>query len=357
MSRRALSGIRCRKQKMKCDGPAAAPCRGCRAANVTCVFETRSRQRPKSISGLATLQPLPAVMTTTGGMQAPIFATTSRSGLDPYHLGGQVVSPPPPTRRRDSLVAQSPLGPPPPPAGPSTGPPPPTASVSATSPSPRLQSGISGYPGPGPSPSQTVTTPRAAHAGSSRPGPSGSGLGPPFPTNPLFSSQSIRPMSPMAAPPPVSTDSRIRQLESSVRALEPLHARYNTLQGAIARLESQQDSLIATVRSLTPASAIQISPTRSIPGASASRPTVNLSEQAWDVYRSYICPLTPWLAMLSSPVGLSGEVVACLTARVDPNVKDVDSASGRRVRAEIGRLYAQGVRFSDSDLSALGVFA
>jgi hypothetical protein len=60
--------------------------------------------------------------------------------------------------------------------------------------------------------------------------------------------------------------------------------------------------------------------------------------------------------MLSDPVGLSGEVVACLTARVNPTV-DVESASGRRVKAEIGRLFAQGTRFTDSDLSALGVFA
>ncbi len=354
-------GIRCRKQKMKCDGPSAAPCRGCRSANVTCVFETRSRQRPKSISSMSSLQPLPAIMTTTGGMQTPHFATNPRGGLDTYHLSGMSGSVGSPlARRRDSIISQSSLPPPPPPLSISQqAPPPPSVFISSATVhgSPPLQSAISGYPGP--SPSHSGLTPRSSHAAlQGRPGPS---------SVPTFSashatSHGVRPMSPMGAPTaiPLSTDQRLRLLESSVRTLEPLTTRFNTLQDAVTRLESQQDNIIASVNSLVGSpSQISTSRARTIISAPlpAARPTVNLSDQAWDVYRSYICPLAPWLAMLSSPLGLSGEVVACLTARVDPAVKDVESASGRRVRAEIGRLIAQGTRFTDSDLSALGVFA
>lgn len=168
----------------------------------------------------------------------------------------------------------------------------------------------------------------------------------------------------MTPPQALNTESRLRQLESSMRTFEPLPHRLGTLQNVVSRLEAQQDQLmvnVATLNASLAGSAALISPTGASapapPAASTARPTVQLSDQTWDIYRSYICPLTPWLPMLSTEVGLAGEVVACLTARVDPNVKDADSASGRRVRAEIGRLYALGTRFSESDLSALGVFA
>nr|ODN80299.1 hypothetical protein L203_05887 [Cryptococcus depauperatus CBS 7841] len=46
--RSMMACVRCRRQKMKCDGPSSAPCRGCRQAGQPCIFEPRSR--PKSIS-------------------------------------------------------------------------------------------------------------------------------------------------------------------------------------------------------------------------------------------------------------------------------------------------------------------
>ncbi|XAO26259.1 hypothetical protein I312_105094 [Cryptococcus bacillisporus CA1280] len=46
--RSMMACVRCRRQKMKCDGPSKVPCRGCRQAGQQCIFEPRSR--PKSIS-------------------------------------------------------------------------------------------------------------------------------------------------------------------------------------------------------------------------------------------------------------------------------------------------------------------
>jgi hypothetical protein len=48
----------------------------------------------------------------------------------------------------------------------------------------------------------------------------------------------------------MSTDQRLRLLETSVRKLEPLITRFDTIQDAVARLESQQNSVIASIKSL-----------------------------------------------------------------------------------------------------------
>lgn len=165
---------------MKCDGPSQIPCRGCRQANVKCVFEPRSR--PKSISALPTrpppFHPAPYRPMSPAGGGPPSFYPSGPSIAPP------ITSRPPPLGPNEPYAlrqAREPVPPQPitsiaaavsnpfPPRSPTTStgavaqpqPPPPaaayyppTSTSRCRSSSPSVRCGPTAYPEPGLSPAR-----------------------------------------------------------------------------------------------------------------------------------------------------------------------------------------------------------
>lgn len=339
---------------MKCDGPAAAPCRGCRGANVTCVFETRTRSsRPKSISilGPGPPQPLPAIM--SGGTDMPtghLSSHQSSRSLDPYTLPAMATQGAGPTSPLYTRSREMPPMRPPP--GPST-------------PSERNLAAHLSNQQPQPSILPTTSTPRPTTATSfATPGPPGgyiSAQNLPSHGTGTFANPAMSPsIHRTVSPPPMRSSSdfelRLRQVENSARAFDQLRSEYSGLQSTIKYLEVQVRQLtndLIDVRSQVASSALQLqskelgSPGRRVP----------ISERIWDAYHAYITSLAPWLPTLTSPNGLSGEVIACLGSRIQNDPEQSPVVRGELFREELSRLVVSGQAWREEDVLAACVFA
>jgi hypothetical protein len=250
---------------MKCDGPAAAPCRGCKSVNTTCIFETRTRSsRPKSMSILAA-QPLPAVMSSITGTPVNTAASSSSlnqsvyghkpsRSLDPYSMAPMMgptgpesprtrhAMPPPPGLAKAAIISERGD------ANPYTAPP---------------HSGVPSQPG---GPYALQAHPRSTHRPSfststldiSRPpaltgyaGPSAhpgvaTGMTSPIASRPLTSTAS-------ASQNVYAMDNRIRNLENTARSIEAMQASQVALQNTVHYLELQVRHLTGQVTQMSEA--------------------------------------------------------------------------------------------------------
>ena len=346
-----LPGVRCRKQKMKCDGPAAAPCRGCRSANVICVFETRTRStRPKSIStlGPGPPQPLPAIVSGVNDMP-PVHLSSHQASrsLDPFTLPGV------PHQLHPSAPSSPPF------AGPRelTAMRPPSNQIPASergrqnSQQTPMKSSIS-VARPTTATSFATTRSPAAYAVIS---------GPPAPPNAAFSNQAMSPkaqrtVSPSPRRMSPGYESRLRQLEASMDAFERMRSEFHGLQATVSYLEIQVRQLtndLVSIRSQAQTTASQ--PAMQDIGSPGHR--IPISERIWDAYHAYITSLAPWLPTLSSPNGLSGEVIACLGSRIQHDPEQSPVVRGDMFREELSRLVVSGQNWREEDILAASVFA
>lgn len=342
--RSMMACVRCRKQKMKCDGPAAAPCRGCRSANVTCVFETRTRtSRPKSISSIGAAQPLPAITTTSiGGLGGPTFSHQPRQSLDPYQLAGVSAA----TVQGQVYRQGAPV------AGAMS-----RAFTSDRPPGSAGQASLMGAPA-----IVTHAAPIVPSTASAR-----SMAQPSRPS--VAIPQDAQVMQPRAAQltssPDSSFEGRLRSLESMARVVDTIQADNIALQSTVSMLESQVRALSSQVTSLLPRdnkpsmTSIPEESRKSSSGSSRSAEQA-VSDDLIDVYRSFATTLAPWLPQLSSTEGLSGEVIRYLGIKVRSlhgQVSETPEQSRSRIRRNIGKLMSGAQPLVDEDLLALGVFA
>ncbi|WVR09585.1 hypothetical protein IAU60_006655 [Kwoniella sp. DSM 27419] len=303
--RSMMACTRCRKQKMKCDGPSQIPCRGCRQSGHPCIFEPRSR--PKSISVI------PA--------RPPPFHMSGRPGSPAsfYPAGPQPA--PPITSRAPPLggetygfrSAREPMPPPPP-----------TSLAALTSPYPSSRHtpppSISAVAGPNSS-STSISQPPPSHVAYYNPPPNVIHP-PPFP-------------GPSSAAPPVTPnyESRLRTVESAVRPLSALPSAISALHATVSNIQ----------RTLSP------------------RRSVEVSETTWENYRNRAWPLTPWLVGLRESTGVAGLVVSILGKRT---IVDRDEGRKKECEAllsdaarEIGRLVSEGGEWMREEMRAAGVLA
>lgn len=175
-----------------------------------------------------------------------------------------------------------------------------------------------------------------------------------------------------------SLENRLRFVENSLRNIEVLQNSHHSLSETVQRLEIQVRHLTGQVNDLTQAGlsrSEQQPPRRSSRGREER--TIVISEQVWDAYRSYCCPLTPWLVVLTSPTDFSGEVISTLGTRPSSSgAAGPGHASGARhhhhhqqhhhhvggelgngASAELGKLIAEGEEWTRDDIHALGTFA
>lgn len=341
-----ISGVRCRKQKMKCDGPAAAPCRGCRSANVICVFETRTRSsRPKSIStlGPGPPQPLPAIISGTTDMP-PVHLSSHQASrsLDPFTLPGMSHHPhtsgpsSPQYARPRELTAMRP-------------------------PSGQIVTVERGQPPTPQMPMRSSLSTARPTTATSFATSGGQAAYPNVPTHPPagFSSQAMSPSVPRTVSPSphrMSSDleSRLRQIETSMGGFERMRADFHGLQNTVSYLEIQVRQLtndLVSIRKQAPA----VQPTTHDIGSPGHR--IPISERIWDAYHAYITSLAPWLPTLSSPNGLSGEVIACLGSRIQHDPEQSPVVRGDMFREELSRLVVSGQSWREEDVLAASVFA
>ncbi|WVF67314.1 hypothetical protein IAT40_002065 [Kwoniella sp. CBS 6097] len=305
--RSMMACTRCRRQKMKCDGPSSVPCRGCRQSGQPCIFEPRSR--PKSISVIPS-RPPPFHMSGRPGSPTAGFYPAGPQPAPP------VTSRPPPlgTETYAFRQAREPMPPPPPSslaalaspyhAGRHTPPP-----IGAVVPIPQSSHGPAGPP-PAPMPAAYYNPPpNVIHP-------------PPFP-------------GPAVGPPPVtpSQDSRLRHVESAIRSLSSLPSAISALQASVHSIQ----------RTLSP------------------RRSVDVHETTWDNYRTRAWPLTPWLVGLRDSNGLPGMVVSILGKRTvverDEHKKKECETLLLDAAKEIGRLVTEGGEWSREEMRAIGVLA
>ncbi|ORX39447.1 hypothetical protein BD324DRAFT_332943 [Kockovaella imperatae] len=315
--RSIMACVRCRKQKMKCDGPGRIPCNGCRAAGLPCVFEPRTR--PKSISTIPSPHHPPFFATRP--------ATPTSVGVAGFYPPGAQPAPPaisrgPPgsgeyTRSaiRDIRDPREPM------------PPPPAASINVlTSP----------YP-PAPRPS-TPGSAAAANVASYRPAPA-TGLAPPYhiAVGPPLTQAPVRPPSP-------HIDSRLRSVETALHNFGNVPNSLTQINQSLAALHRSVDMLASS----------------SSNSSSAPRAALEISDGIWEDYRSRAWPLTPWLIGLRDRHGLQGLVVDFLGKRVSLDRSDsarkAAEEAQRAVRSEIGKLTSQNVVWTKNEIRALGFF-
>ncbi|KAK8853402.1 hypothetical protein IAR55_004108 [Kwoniella newhampshirensis] len=295
--RSMMACTRCRRQKMKCDGPSQVPCRGCRQSGQPCIFEPRSR--PKSISVMPSRPP-------------PFYPGRPGSPAGFYPAGPQpappITSRAPPLSQESYIFRQAREPMPPPPA---------TSIATLASP----------YPPPGrhsPPPPST-----AASGSGAQPGPAFYNPPPSVIHPPPFVAPAVIPQ----PPPSESHESRIRNVESAVRSLS----------GVPSAISSLQSSMNAIQRTLSP------------------RRTIELNEGVWENYRTRAWPLTPWLVGLRDPNGLPGLVVNLLGKRTvadrdDARRRECDSLLVDAAK-EVGRLVSERGEWAREDMRAVGVLA
>ncbi|WVW86370.1 hypothetical protein I302_108415 [Kwoniella bestiolae CBS 10118] len=305
--RSMMACTRCRRQKMKCDGPSQVPCRGCRQSGQPCIFEPRSR--PKSISVIPSRPP-------------PFHMSSGRPGspgLGFYPAGPQPAppitsrAPPPGTETYAFRQAREPM--PPPPATSLAALTSPYAPSRHSPPPPSTAGSMVGGP-PHPPPAQAIYHPpvTVVHP-------------PPFPTTSILNQ-------PQVAPPPTSsTDSRLRHVESSLRHLQNVPSAISTLQLSINSLQRH------------------LMPKRSVP----------VLEATWESYRTRAWPLTPWLVGLRDSEGLPGMVVDLLGRRTVVERDEIRKKECEGllvdVCAEVGRLVGERTDWSREEIRSLGVLA
>lgn len=308
---------------MKCDGPGQLPCRGCRQAGQPCIFEARTR--PKSISTLPSRNPGYYPSLGRPGSPTPLASGSGSSGFYPSHS-----QPAPPVTSRahpptESYIvrgagAREPL------------PPAPPTSLSAMA-----------YAARGHSPSASMSalpTAPSAYAYYNAP----------VPTHPAVT----RPVSP--------TEARWRNMETSLRSLSSLPSAISAVQSSISHLQRSSDAIYANIS--TRASSVQ---PQAPPLSTSTRDTkardisTEVSEAAWQTYRTVAWPLTPWLVGLRESAGLAGLVVLFLGRRtlMDKNEQSRREwqETGDMVYAEIGRLVSERLDWTREEIRALGVFA
>lgn len=336
---------------MKCDGPAAAPCRGCRSANVTCVFETRTRSsRPKSISTLGSgpPQPLPAIVTGATDMP-PVHLSSHQASrsLDPFTLPGMSHHPPtsvptsPPYARPRELSAMRPPGPP-------------VIVDRGPASDPHLQMSIP------PSVPTARSTPFSVASGQQMTYQAVPNVPTRSPTayqNAMMPAPASRTtISPPQQRPSNDYDARLRQVEAAMHVFEQMRSDFHGLQNTVSYLETQVRSLtsdLIAVRSRASPTIIQQPVKESgIPGH-----RIPISERIWDAYHAYITSLAPWLPILTSPNGLSGEVIACLGSRIQNDPEQSPVVRGDMFREELSRLVVSGQAWREEDVLAACVFA
>jgi len=298
--------------RMKCDGPAQVPCRGCRASGQPCVFEARSR--PKSIS--------------------VIPSRTSISGPSFYPAVGR---PPSSSGRSNTPTAFYPSGPIPAPP----------ITTSSSSLSARLDRSREPMPPPPGASIASLTAPAPPNIYPSRneqmiyhPPPLQL---PPFSSNPL--NMPGIPTGPGPGPPPPSTpsvtESRLRSIESGMRNLTTIPATLQNIELRLNYLQKGQDSLNARISSKT---------TGSLP---------DVSTTLKEAYTNRAWPLAPWLVGLRELGGLSGSVTSWLgrASILSGTGGQEVSMLEENLRAEVGRLVSGNEEWSKEEVRALGIYA
>ncbi|ODO05583.1 hypothetical protein I350_04640 [Cryptococcus amylolentus CBS 6273] len=300
--RSMMACVRCRRQKMKCDGPSSVPCRGCRTAGQQCIFEPRSR--PKSISVIPS---------------RPFYPGRPGSPASFYPPGAQP-APPVTSRPMGQEYAFRPssreqMGPPP---GSTMG---------------SVYSGMTSRRSPGP--------PSIASSANIPPSPYG------YQPAPQAPPQVIHPP-PFAVPIPqrpvsptrTSTDARLhaleRTLESTLRPLSWVPSALSTLQSSVNDLRAQV----------------------------APRRVFTVAESTWDCYRTRVWPLTPWLVGLRDGAGLPGMVADMMGRRAEEVARAGQQGQGTstiglegEARREVGRLIGEGREWAKEEVHGLCVLA
>ncbi|BEJ15326.1 hypothetical protein CspHIS471_0410930 [Cutaneotrichosporon sp. HIS471] len=324
--RSMMACMRCRRQKMKCDGPGKEPCRGCRQAGVTCVFE--SRTRPKSISTLPSRgSPF------FGGSMPPGRGGTPGGGPGFYPPSAQPAAP---ITSRPTMVPDYVMRPPHP-GGPGREPPMAPPQPHPNYPPPLRQHTPPGAGGPGgpggPPPPQYYTGPP--------PGAPGYGVPPPGPGPPPV----------VVAQHPVDprTDSRLRGLETAFRSVSTLPAAVAALQQTLNSLLRTQDALASQLAGGGP------------PAVAPPRAITEVPEHVWESYRVGAWPLTPWLPGISPLPGLPAHVLQCLgrraaAERTESSRREGDAAADAVV-SEISRLLGARLQWTRDEVLSLGVYA
>lgn len=151
-------------------------------------------------------------------------------------------------------------------------------------------------------------------------------------------------------------EARLRQVEGAMHVFEQMRSEFHGLQNTVSYLETQVRSLtsdLIAVRSQTsPVTSQQPIKESGIPGH-----RIPISERIWDAYHAYITSLAPWLPILTSPNGLSGEVIACLGSRIQNDPEQSPVVRGDMFREELSRLVVSGQPWREEDVLAACVFA
>ncbi|KAJ9111378.1 hypothetical protein QFC19_001146 [Naganishia cerealis] len=174
--------------------------------------------------------------------------------------------------------------------------------------------------------------------------------------NPAMSPSTHRTVSPPLIRTSADFESRLRQFEDSARTTDQLRSEYHGLQNTVRYLEVQVRQLtndLIDVRNRVVTSAAQSQSKE--PGTPGHR--VPISERIWDAYHAYITSLAPWLPTLTSPNGLSGEVIACLGSRIQNDPEQSPVVRGEMFREELSRLVVSGQTWREEDILAACVFA
>ncbi|WWD19831.1 hypothetical protein CI109_104298 [Kwoniella shandongensis] len=294
--RSMMACTRCRRQKMKCDGPSQVPCRGCRQSGQPCIFEPRSR--PKSISVIPSRPPFyparpgsPAGFYPAGPQPAPPVTSRGPTMQQESYMFRQAREPMPPPPATSLTALASPY----PPPGRHTPPPPPTAASASSG-----QGGPSFYAPP----------PNVIHP-------------------PPFVAPSV-----LAQPPPVeSQETRLRNVESALRS-------FSAIPSSILNLQS---SLNAIQRTLSPRRKIEVH--ESVWESYRTR--------AWPL-TPWLVGLRDPNGLPGIVVNLLGK--RTVADRDEPKRREADDLLADAVK-EVGRLVSSRADWAREEMRSLGVLA
>jgi hypothetical protein len=141
-----------------------------------------------------------------------------------------------------------------------------------------------------------------------------------------------------------------------MHVFEQMRSEFHGLQNTVSYLETQvrqlTSDLIAVRNRESPSTSQQPTKETGVPGH-----RIPISERIWDAYHAYITSLAPWLPILTSPNGLSGEVIACLGSRIQNDPEQSPVVRGDMFREELSRLVVSGQAWREEDVLAACVFA
>lgn len=308
--------------RMKCDGPGKEPCRGCRQANVSCVFE--SRTRPKSIS-------------TIPSRASPFFPPPSEPAGPSFYPATSQAAPPVTTRSQllpDYAIRQA--------QGvrehPAQMRPPPQAGMGAPYPPP-----LRAHTPPAHTPPSTGGGPPQQYYPVSHPG-----YGHPPPGGPVPPQQSSGQLVDHRL------EGRLRGLESAFRSVSTLPASVSGIEATLGAILRAQSALAAQISGGGTAANSAVAP---IP----PRTPTDVPDHVWESYRVGAWPLTPWLPGISPLPGLPSLVLLCMGRRAalerpETSRRESDAAA-EAVVAEVSRLLAGRVLWTRDEVLALGVYS